>query len=138
MSHHRCRKHRTHHPAWFWALALLVLVKAAVPLLATVAAGARGVDLVEVCSIYGTRTVEVTAQADEKSAPPATGHGIADGHCALSSVLGPTAPSVHAESLAVVPKSEAARLHAPRAALDRADPVLRWLVGRLHAPPSRV
>lgn len=138
MSHHRCRKHRTHHPAWFWALALLVLVKAAVPLLATVAAGTRGVDLVEVCSIYGTRTVEVTAQVGDKSAPQTAGHSVADGHCALSSVLGPAAPSVHAESLAVVARSEALPLHAPLAAPDRADPVLRWLVGRLHAPPSRV
>lgn len=39
-----------------WLLALLVALKAAVPMLASAAAAIRGVALVEVCSVYGVHT----------------------------------------------------------------------------------
>lgn len=43
-------------PFLLWLLALLVTLKAAVPMLASAAAAMRGVALVEVCSVYGVHT----------------------------------------------------------------------------------
>lgn len=50
-------------PFVLWLLALLVLLKAAVPLLASAAATVRGVALIEVCSVYGVHTQPLDALA---------------------------------------------------------------------------
>lgn len=127
----RPRPFRIPHPrAWLWAMVALLLLKAAVPLLATVAAHGRDVALVEVCSVYGVRTVPVDGPAE-----PAAPHSAADSHCTLASLLGPWAP-VPAAALPQLPTAEAATASfvvpghpAP------ADASQRWLTARLHAPP---
>ena len=43
-------------PLVLWLLALVVLLKTAVPLLASAAAAMREVALVEVCTVYGVHT----------------------------------------------------------------------------------
>ena len=116
--------------AWLWAMVALLLLKAAVPLLAMAAAQSRGVALVEVCSVYGVRTVAVDGPAE-----PAPIHAAGEGHCTLASLLGPWAP-VPAAALPQIPISAA--IDGPTVELGgppRADASQRWLTAQLHAPP---
>lgn len=117
---------------WALGLALALLLKAAVPLLAVAAADAQGKALFEVCSAYGVRTVVL----DEAPAPHPTDAAVHGGEqCVLASllVLGGGAPPVFefvtatAASTATV-AAEVARPH---------DASARWLTGLKHAPPTR-
>ncbi len=116
--------------AWLWALAALLLLKAAMPLLAAWSAHDRGVALVEVCSVYGVRTVAADGPAE-----PAANHPAADGPCALASLLGPWAPLPTAAQPHIpapdVSAGPAPHLRHPA----RPDASRRWLTSRLHAPP---
>src|SRR5439155_11246275 len=47
-----------------WLLVLMVLLKAAVPLLAATTARERGVSLADVCSVYGVRTAALEQGSD--------------------------------------------------------------------------
>ena len=132
---------RTARHAWLWCLAALLALKAAVPLLAAVAAMQRGVSLAQVCTVYGVRTAAAVAAMPADHVHPESpgdtlpGHG-AGQHCALASLAGgplPDAPpAVLAHAPPQVPLHEA---HA-RAVLPH-DAALRWLSARLHAPPAR-
>ena len=68
-----------------WAFALALLLKAAMPLLATGSAHAQGKALVEVCTVYGVATVTL----DGNESPPlhdgASSH--AADHCVLSGLV---------------------------------------------------
>ena len=101
LQHARTAAHE--RPFVLWLLALLVLLKAAVPLLASAAASMREVATVEVCTVYGVQTVAVAPEAIDAPALHATGHGVAGDeapphapsatlehreHCALSPALG--------------------------------------------------
>ncbi len=107
----------------------VLVLKAAVPMLASLAASRQDVSMASVCSVYGVRTV---ALGDHDSAPAAA-HGASDA-CALGALVAGPAP-VDASAVA---------LHAPGAArTERIAPPApapidahqRWLVARLHAPP---
>lgn len=120
-----------------WLLVAMVLLKAAVPVLATLAADRQGATLVEVCSVYGVRTVVLDAAPapHDRDGPAQEGHQGGDGHCLLSTVLAGAAPApglaavhLHAPVQSAVPHTVA-----PRALPS--DPSHRWLSLRLHAPP---
>ena len=117
--------------AWLWAMVALLLLRAAMPLLAAWAANDRGVALVEVCSVYGVRTLAVDGPAE----PASAAHLSADGSCALASLLGPGAPLPTA-ALPPVPTADVSpgRHHHLRDPV-RHDASQRWLTWRLHAPP---
>jgi hypothetical protein len=123
-------------PSLVWLLALIVFLKAAVPLLAAASARERGVSLAEVCSVYGVRTVAPEQGLDTPK--PAQSEHAGSEHCALTPLLG---TAVHAS-----PPVAAVRLHAPaKARLQRpAEPLAQsnasfdWLVARTHAPPLPV
>jgi len=126
-------------PMLLWMLAMLVVLKAAVPLLAAASALQRGVTLAEVCSVYGVRIV-VIEQGDQGSGAPAhtpSEHAGGD-HCALTPLMGGALPAT--------PAVAAVLLHAPAAArtVPLADaPPLRdasraWLAAHTHAPPPSV
>jgi hypothetical protein len=103
-----------------WVFALALLLKAAVPLLATAAAHAQGKTLVEVCTVYGVATVAVDPAASPHDAPGQAGQHAAD-HCALSGVL--LGAALEAPACAVA-------LHAP------ARPALPPLAQRPSSPPD--
>ncbi|HSI49749.1 MAG TPA: DUF2946 family protein [Ideonella sp.] len=142
------RSHRLHRATWCWWLAALCLLKLAVPLIAVAAAHHRGVELVEVCSVYGMRTIALTPPGADS---PADLVGLADGdlgsgpaqhtsdtahdHCALGGMLGSAV--VLLAVLGWLLPGRARPDPAPPAPRPtrRPDPLLRWLSARLHAPP---
>ena len=111
-----------------WAAVCALLLKAAVPLLATASAEARGVALVEVCTVYGVATVAL----DGESAPdhPTTHAGE---HCVLSAVMALAAPQPAALAF-----TETAPLTAapPRAAVAAHDASARWIARQKQGPPQ--
>ena len=133
---HLLRTLPARRPSLLWLLALIVLLKAAVPLLAAASARERGVSLTEVCSVYGVRTVALE-QGSDTSKPAQSEHAGSE-HCALTPLLG--------MAVLASPPVAAVRLHAPAQAqlrrpgepLARSDASLDWLVARTHAPPLPV
>lgn len=113
--------------------AALLLLKAAMPWLASSAAQARGVDLAEICTFYGTVKIAPVGVLGEQPDPPQSNHAGTD-HCALAS-LGASVPprvppAVTVPSLgALTPLVLASRGPRPH------DPSARWIEGRKHAPP---
>ena len=133
---------RAARQAWLWCLAVLLVFKAAVPLLAAAAADRQGVSLVQVCTVYGVRTAAVSASMHAGHAQPdvpgdsAPSHGGGD-HCALGSLVAGPLPDALPAVLAHAPPQ--ALLATTRwAAPLPADAALRWLAARLHAPPVSV
>ncbi len=121
--------------AWAWLLVALVLLKAAVPLVATVAAARQGVALAEVCSVYGVRLVAADMGTSHPEPSPGSTHADEE-HCVLGSLLGGAAPaaSLAAQLLAPVGRHTVAAM--PQRPLPR-DASRLWLMARLHAPPVR-
>lgn len=124
------------HPAsrWaVWAFALALLLKAAVPMLASVSAQMQGKTLVEVCTVYGVATVALDDSGEPKQAPVdhAGSHG--SEHCALSAVLALVAPEPGAVLAAIV-----ALQSSPlpvRAGATRPDAEADWIARLKHGPP---
>ena len=115
-----------------WAFAFALLLKAAVPMLASASAYAQGKALVEVCTVYGVATVGV----DGRGTRPAPDHAGAHGqdHCALTAVLALAA----LEPLALALPPETARrpvLGAPHRSPMAHDACAAWVARRKHGPP---
>ena len=116
-----------------WVFAAVLLLKAAMPMLASASAHAQGKAVVEVCTVYGVSLVAL----DGQDPAPATDHLADHGneHCALSAltalveppaVLVPALPEAqHAET---APR-ERARLFAP-------DASAAWVARLKHGPPA--
>jgi len=135
----RLRHNRTmtsRHPAsrWAaWAFALALLLKAAVPMLASVSAQVQGKTLVEVCTVYGVATVALDDSGEPKQLPAdhAGAHG--SEHCALSAVLAFAAP----EPAPVMAPAAAAPVHERpgSAGVPAADAQADWIAQLKHGPP---
>lgn len=115
-----------------WAAVCALLLKAAVPMLATASAHAQGKTLVEVCTVYGVALVAL----DDGNAPPATDELAvhASDHCALGSlaVLG-ALPSLALPSPGVAAPSSPPRAHpSPQAP----DACATWVARLKHGPPT--
>lgn len=123
-------------------LALMLLLKAALPLLAVGAAQAQGKTLVEVCTVYGVKTVVLDAAgqvlgdaADLDDGSHSDGAAPGSDPCVLTGVVAYAAPGPSPtietlpSSLAGLPPPATAP---PRAALDAAA---RWAARLHHAPP---
>ena len=125
--------------SWLWLLAAVLVLKSAVPMLASMAAERQGVSFAEVCSVYGVRLVAVPladapgAAADTGHEAPATAHAAGE-HCALGVLLAAPAPHAVQTALAPAPAAQPAAW-APRRAPSAPDASQRWLIARLHAPP---
>jgi len=136
----RLRHNRTmtsRHPAsrWAaWAFALALLLKAAVPMLASVSAQVQGKTLVEVCTVYGVATVALDDSGEPKPVPAdhAGAHG--SEHCALSAVLAFAAP----EPAPVIAPAAAGQApeRSVRAGVPAADAEADWIARLKHGPPS--
>ena len=121
-------------PRWaFWALVAAMLLKAAVPLLASASAHAQGKTVVEVCTVYGVATVALDSGASHEPASSAAVHG---DHCTLSPLLAFAAPPAGAATPALPgPARDAASVS--RRVPEPPDACARWVAGLQHAPPAR-
>jgi hypothetical protein len=114
-----------------WAFAMALLLKAAMPLLATASAELQGKTLVEVCTVYGVSLVPLEGQGQEPAPAPMSQHG--GDHCALTALAALAAP----EPLLAL---EAPALHespAPRAhpSSQAPDACATWVARLKHGPP---
>jgi hypothetical protein len=112
-----------------WLFACALLLKAAVPLLASASAEAQGKALVEVCTVYGVKTITL----DGDTAPDHQATHAGD-HCALSAVMALAAP--HAAVAAKVAPRAPQVLPAPRVAPVAADASARWRAQLKQGPPA--
>jgi hypothetical protein len=112
-----------------WLFACALLLKAAVPLLASASAGTQGKALVEVCTVYGVKTIVL----DGEPAPDAHASHAGD-HCALSAVMALAVP------LAVATVSMTPRVlpttRTPRAGDAAPDASARWRAQLKQGPPA--
>jgi hypothetical protein len=120
-----------------WAFAAALLLKAVMPLLAGAAAHLQGKSLVEICTVYGVRTIAVDNKGDAVPSPAhqdQRGHG--SDHCALIALT--------ALGTGHVPEVLAARdtTHTTatvRGTLDASphDVCATWMAQRQHGPPAQ-
>ena len=112
-----------------WLFACALLLKAAVPLLASASAEAQGKALVEVCTVYGVKTIALDGEL-----APAQAATHAGDHCALSAVVALGTPGPAPVAFAAL--SSIAFAHAPPASAPSLPGAsARWLAQRHHAPP---
>lgn len=114
--------------------AFLLLLKAAMPWVASNAALASGVQLVEVCTVYGVQMKPLTGgdQGDAPSGP--TSSHVGPDHCSLSSFGAWVPPSVPASPLQPAAcTSETLVARSPLCGPH--DASARWVAGLKHAPP---
>ncbi|HEX6707961.1 MAG TPA: DUF2946 family protein [Albitalea sp.] len=127
-----------------WLAACALLLKAAVPLLASAAAAHQGRSVAEVCSVYG---VALPSRQDPHAGHHHhAGHGSGDehrshalaahgsDHCALSALASFAPPDALPAAL-----PQPLRLPAPRPLADRlslaADDCAAWVAQLHHGPP---
>lgn len=118
-----------------WALVIGLLLKAAAPMLASWAAGVRGLDVADVCSVYGVAVVD----ASRAPMPSSPGGGAMLGHdaCTLASFAG-AAPLPSQGAIVPFSAPEASPGSGlPRAAAPPCDACARWVARLQHAPPVR-
>ena len=115
-----------------WAAVCVLLLKAAVPWLASVSAQAQGKAMVEVCTVYGVATV---ALAEAQGPTPAPEHAGAhhDDHCALSALMAFAAPDAQPLAVAAAPLAARARLLLPCHRVP--DACATWIARLKHGPP---
>jgi hypothetical protein len=141
-----------------WLFVFALLLKSAVPMLASAAAALQGRATADVCDVYGVDTSMLGARAPmtgvehahhahhgEARAVIASGHGapaqgpaprVAHGgdHCALSALafaLTSDAPAVAARAATVAPMPAGGATGA-----SIVDPAARWAAQLQHAPPA--
>ncbi len=116
-----------------WAFAMALLLKAAMPLLATASAELQGKTLVEVCTVYGVSLVPLESSGQQPAPEPMSQHG--GEHCALTALASLAPPEPPSLVLAPVPLHEAA---APRAhpSSQAPDACATWVARLKHGPPT--
>lgn len=114
-----------------WVFVAALLLKAAMPLLASASAQAQGRELVQVCTLYGVALMPLQTSGSEPSPDPAGAHAE---HCALNvvSALAPLQPALRAFAPALARATERSiALAAPHAV----DACAAWLAGLKRGPP---
>ncbi|MEQ1684952.1 MAG: DUF2946 family protein [Burkholderiaceae bacterium] len=115
-----------------WAFAMALLLKAAMPLLATASAELQGKTLVEVCTVYGVSLVPLESSGQEPSPEPMAQHG--GEHCLLTALAALAAPEPTALAVADAQQREAAAGRAPVS--SRApDACATWVARLKRGPP---
>jgi hypothetical protein len=116
-----------------WGFALLLLLKAAVPLLATASAELQGKALAEVCTVYGVTTVAL----DGPDSGTSQGHGAAahgGDHCTLTALVVLAAPEP--QTLAAPVRHRADRARSSHSPQDWRDASATWVARLKHGPPA--
>jgi hypothetical protein len=115
-----------------WVAVCALLLKAAVPMLASASAQVQGKALVEVCTVYGVATVALDDQGSSPAPEHATSH--AGEHCALSALVALAAPEAWVAVTLVAPAAAATVLPAP--SLPGPDADAAWAARLKHGPPA--
>jgi hypothetical protein len=127
---------RLHSPRWaLWVFAAALLLKSAMPFLATASAQWQGKTLVEVCTVYGVSLAPLAAEPHAPGDPsdPAAGH--ADEHCALAA-LAALAPAGTVPAGGVPRAANAADPPRLRTPVLLADAGADWMALLHHGPPE--
>lgn len=125
-------------PRWtslpLWVFAAALLLKSAMPWLASASAQMQGKTLVEVCTVYG---VSLVAQPGGDAGEPMPDHPSDHGseHCALSALtaLAPIEPAVFAPVPVLLRATSPPRAHLSSQAPDACA---TWVARLKHGPPT--
>ena len=125
------RKPSSHWALWVFAAALLL--KSAMPWLASASAQLQGKTLVEVCTVYGVSLVAPGGHADEPAPDHPSDHG--SEHCALTALtaLAPIEPAVFAPAPMLLHAESKPRAHPSSQAPDACA---TWVARLKHGPPA--
>ncbi|MBC8055380.1 MAG: hypothetical protein H7Y61_02240 [Rhizobiales bacterium] len=120
-----------------WVFAAALLLKSAMPWLASASAELQGKTLVEICTVYGVSLVPLAGSVDDASHEPAPAHGAAHSgeHCALTALTALAAPLPSSFDMA----SAQARTAAPPRAHPSSqapDACATWVARLKHGPPA--
>jgi len=125
---------KTSSSRWaLWLFAAALLLKAAMPLLASASAQMQGKTLVEVCTVYGVSLVPLGTQGQEPAPDHAPAHG--SEHCALTALTALAAPDPAALSAAPMSVRETSALRAHPSS-QAPDACATWVARLKHGPPS--
>ena len=116
-----------------WAFALVLVLKTAVPLLASASAQWQGKALAEVCTVYGVATVAL----DGQDSAPVPEHGSAahgGQHCTLTALMALPVPGLQA--LAVPGPQGAVPTLVFHSSPQAPDACATWVARLKHGPPS--
>jgi hypothetical protein len=108
-----------------------LLLKAAVPMLASASAQMQGKTLVEVCTVYGVATVAID---DQGSAPEHDASAHNADRCALNAVMALALPDAAAPL--VVTASHAAAPPPLHPSSQAPDACATWVARLKHGPPA--
>jgi hypothetical protein len=116
-----------------WVFAAALLLKAAMPFLASASAQMQGKALVAVCTVYGVSLVALTGDNHEPAPEPSRVHGAE--HCALTALT--ALATCDSPDLASAPPStpDVAPLRAGPIAPAR-DACAAWVARLKHGPPT--
>lgn len=131
-----------------WAVACMLALKSAVPLLASFAAAAQGRPVAEICQVYGVATVgggpafnhhpAAHHHAEYPSSSPAPEHGGAGAHagdhCALTALAAGAPPG--APCLPSIALIEPATARASPVESQLRDACAEWAAQLRHGPPA--
>jgi hypothetical protein len=114
-----------------WVFAAALLLKAAMPLLASASARLQGKALVEVCTVYGVSLVAPTGQE------PARDHGVphSSEHCALTALAAMAAPELPALDAVRRAPVQDVLLQTGKPSSRVRDTCAAWVARLRHGPP---
>ena len=116
-----------------WVFAAVLMLKAAMPMLASASAHAQGKAVVEVCTVYGVSLVALDGQDPAPASDHLAEHGAQ--HCALGALTALTEPPTGA-AIAVpapLPAEPAPPVQARPLAPDASA---AWVARLKHGPPA--
>lgn len=116
-----------------WVFAAALLLKSAMPWLASASAQMQGKTLVEVCTVYGVSLVAQGGDSREPAPDHPSDHG--SEHCALSALtaLAPIEPAVFAPAPVLLRAAAPLRAHPSSQAPDACA---TWVARLKHGPPT--
>jgi hypothetical protein len=126
---------RRSSPRWaLWVFAAALLLKSAMPFLASASAQMQGKALVEVCTVYGVSLVPTGGNSDDG---PASDHTLphTGEHCALTAISALATADPPGPTLAPALSHDRSRPHA-RPSSEALDACATWVARLKHGPPA--
>lgn len=115
-----------------WLAMCALLLKAAVPMLASASAQVQGKTLVEVCTVYGVATVALEGQDQQPAPEHASAHN--GDHCALNALMVLAVPETPAPAVLAALQAVARPLSPPSS--QAPDACASWVARLKHGPPA--